>query len=75
MRPVDVKSNLCIDSSKEINDKVGDIVRISKFLQKGMFQIGLKTFIKKVKNTVPWTNVISDLKGEEIVETFPEKEL
>ena len=40
-----------------------------------MFQIGLKTFIKKVENTVPWTNVISDLKGEEIVETFPEKEL
>ena len=31
MRSVDVKSNLCIDSSKEINDKVGDIVRISKY--------------------------------------------
>ena len=26
--------------------------------------------IKKVKNTVPWTYVISDLKGEEIVGTF-----
>ena len=31
MRSVDVKSNLRIDSSKEINDKVGDIVRISKY--------------------------------------------
>ena len=31
MRSVDVKSNLCIDSSKEINDKVGDIVRMSKY--------------------------------------------
>ena len=31
--------------------------------------------IKKVKNTVPWTYVISDLKGEEIVDTFYEKEL
>ena len=30
--------------------------------------------IKKVKNTVPWTYVISDLKGKEIVETFCEKE-
>ena len=30
--------------------------------------------IKKVKNTVPWTYVISDLKGEEIVETFYENE-
>ena len=31
--------------------------------------------IKKVKNTVPWTYVISDLKGEEIAETFYENEL
>ena len=31
--------------------------------------------IKKVKNIVPWTYVISDLNGEEIVETFSEKEL
>ena len=29
--------------------------------------------IKKVKNTVPWTYVINDLKGEE--STFYEKEL
>ena len=42
-----------------------------------MFQVGLKNFfvIKNVKNTVPWTYVISDLKGEEIVRTFYEKEL
>ena len=36
MKPVDVKSNTYIDSSKEINDKdpkfkIGDIVRISKY--------------------------------------------
>ena len=31
--------------------------------------------IKKVKNTVPLTYVISDLKGEEIVGKFLEKEL
>ena len=30
--------------------------------------------IKKVKNTVPWTYAISDLKGEEIVGTFYKKE-
>ena len=29
----------------------------------------------KVKNTVAWTYIISDLNGEEIVETFNEKEL
>ena len=31
--------------------------------------------IKRIKNTVLWTYVISDLKVEEIVETFYEKEL
>ena len=31
--------------------------------------------IKKVKNTIPWTYVINDLNGEEIIETFYEKEL
>ena len=31
--------------------------------------------IKKVKNTVPWTCVIDDLNGEEIIGTFYEKEL
>ena len=31
--------------------------------------------IKKVKNTVPWICVISDLKGEKIGGTFYEKEL
>ena len=31
--------------------------------------------IKKVKNTVQWQHVISDLNGEEIVRTFYEKEL
>ena len=31
--------------------------------------------IKKVKNTVPWQYVISDLKGKEIVGTFYGKEL
>ena len=31
--------------------------------------------IKKVKNTVQWTNVINDLNGDEIIGTFYEKEL
>ena len=31
--------------------------------------------IKKIKNTVPWTYVINDLDGEEIIRTFYEKEL
>ena len=46
IKPVDVKSNTYIDSSKEINDKdpkfkVGDIVRISKY--KNIFAKGYAT--------------------------------
>ena len=85
MKPVDVKTSTYIDSSKETNYqdpkfKNGDIVRISKY--KNIFEKGYvpnwseEVFvIKKVKNTFPWTYVISDLKGEEIVGTFYEKEL
>ena len=31
--------------------------------------------IKEVENTIPWTDVISDLNGEKIVGTFYEKKL
>ena len=31
--------------------------------------------IEKVKNTVPWTCVINDLNGEEIIGIFYEKQL
>ena len=60
--------------------KIGDIVRISKY--KNTFAKGYALnwskevfVIKKVKTTVPWAYVISDLKGEEIVGMFYEKEL
>ena len=80
MKPDDLKSNTYIDYSKEVNIKdpkfkVGDKVRISKY--KNIFAKGYNPnwskevfVIKKVKSTVPWTYVISDLKGEEIVELF-----
>ena len=85
MKPVDVKDNTYIDFKKEVNDKdpkfkVGDHVRISKY--KNIFTKGYTPnwseevfVIKKVKNTVPWTYVINDLNGEEIIGTFYEKEL
>ena len=84
MKPVDVKSNIYIDASKEINNKnckfkIGDIVRISKdknVFAKGSTPNQLKvSVIKKVKNPVPWTYVINDLNKEEIIGTFYEKEL
>ena len=85
MKPVDFKDNTCIDFKKEVNDKgpkfkVGDHVRISKYNN-----IFAKAYtpnwseevfvVSKTKNTVPWTYVINDLNGEEIIGTFYEKEL
>ena len=50
---------------------------IKIFLLKDMLLIGVQKFLslKKIKNTVPWTYVISDLNGEEIIDSFYEKEL
>ena len=80
MKPIDVKDNTYINTDKETNDKdpkfkVGDRARISK--AKGYTpNLSEEIFvIKKVKNTVPWTYVINDLNGEEIMGTFYEKEL
>ena len=85
MKPIDVKDNRYINFKKEINNKdpkfkVGDHVRISKY--KNIFAKGYMPnwseeifIIKKIKNTVPWTYVINDLNGGEIIGTFYEKEL
>ena len=85
MKPIDVKDNTYINIDKEVNDKdpkfkVGDHVRISKY--KNIFAKGYTPnwseeifVIKRIKNTVPWTYVINDLNGEEIIGTFYEKEL
>ena len=84
MKPVDVKSNTYINSNEEINFKhpkfkIVDIT-ISKY--KNIFAKGYVSnwseevfIIKKVKNTVLWAYVISELKGEEILEKFYEKKL
>ena len=37
--------------------------------------VGRKFVISKFKNTVPWTYLISDLNGEEVVGMFYEEEL
>ena len=85
MKPVGVKENTYINFKNEVNDgdpkfEVGDHVRIPKY--KNIFAKGYTPnwsedvfVIKKVKNTIPWTYVINDLNGEEIIGTFYEKEL
>ena len=83
MKPINVKDNTYIDFGQEVNDndpkfKVGDHVRISNYKN-----ISAKCYtpnwseeafvIKEIKNTVPWTYVINDVNGEEIIGTFYEK--
>ena len=82
---VDVKPSTYIDFDKENTKKdpkfkVSDHVRISKYkkkIVKGFIQNWSEEVfvIKKVKSTVSWTYVISNLKGEEVVWTFYGKEL
>ena len=67
-------------SDKDPKFKVGDHVRISKykstFAKRYMPNWSEEIFIiKKIRNTVPWTYVINDLNGEEIIGTFYENEL
>ena len=85
MKPLDIKDNTYINFEKEVNNKdpkfkICGFVRISKY--KNIFAKGYMSnwseevfIISKIKNTVPWTYVINDLNGEEIIGTFYEKEL
>ena len=85
IKPIDIKNNTCIDSNQEINDedpklKLGDHKRISKY--RNIFAKGYTLnwseevfLIKEVKNAIPWSYVINDLKGKEIIGTFYEKVL
>ena len=85
MKPADVNPSMYIYFNKENNKgcpkfKVSNHVRISKY--KNIFARGYGPnwseevlVIKKVNNIVPWTYVISDLNGENIVRTFYQKNL
>ena len=85
MKPVEVGYNSFAEYNEESNEKdpkfkVGYHVQMSKF--KNVFAKGYTPnwseeifIVKNIKNTVPWTYVISDLNGEEIVGNFNEKEL
>ena len=67
-------------NDKDPKFKVSGHVRVSKF--KNIFAKGYTPswseevfVIKKVKDTVPWSYVINDLNGDEIIGTFYEKKL
>ena len=81
MKPIDFTSDSYAEYNKDCNvTKVGDRVRISKYkniFAKGCTQhLSEEVFVvKKIKNTVPWAYMISDLNGEPVAGSFYEKEL
>ena len=84
-KPTDVAKDSYAEYNENFNKKdpkfkVGDHVRISKY--KNIFAKGYAAnwseevfVVSKIKDTVPWTYVASDLNGEEITGSFSEKEL
>ena len=85
LKSIDIKPDFYAEYNVDSNEKepkfqVDDRVRISKY--KNIFAKGYTPnwseevfVISKIKNTVPWTYIISDLNGEEITGSFYEKEL
>ena len=80
MKPIDAKSDFFAEYNEESNEKdpkfkVVNHVRISKYKNIVANWSEEIFVVKKIKYPVPWTYVISDLNGEEIVGSFYEKEL
>ena len=85
MKPIDVTNNSYVEYNEDSNKKdpkfkVNDHVRICKykniFAKEYVPNWSEEFFIvNEIKNTVPWTYTISDLKGEKVIGTFYEKEL
>ena len=85
MKPVDFTDASYAECNEDFNIKdpklkVSDHVRISKY--KTIFAKGYPPnwsqeffVVRKIKNTVPWTYVVSDLNGEQTTGSFYEKEL
>ena len=85
IKPKDVKYDFVFQYNEESNKKdpkfkVGDHVRILKY--KNIFSKGYTPnwseeifVVNRVQNTVPWTYLINDSKGEEIKGSLYKKEL
>ena len=85
IKPINVTNDPYVEYNEHFNKKgpkfkVNDHIRISKY--KNIFAKGHvpnwseEVFIvNEIKNTVPWTDTITDLNGEKVIRTFYEKEL
>ena len=84
VEPIDVTNDSYAEYNENSNKKdpkfkIGDRARISKY--KNIFAKGYAPnwseevfVVSKIKNTVPWTCVVSDLNGEKTIGSFYEKE-
>ena len=85
MKPIEVTDDSILNTMKILIIKtlilklvtMLEFQNIKTFLLKNVPQIGqMKVFFtSKIKKTVPWTYIFSDLNGEEITGSFYEKEL
>ena len=85
MKPIDVTDDSYVEYKEDFHKKDpkfkdGDHVRISKY--KNIFAKGYALnwseevfVVNKIKNTAPWTYVVSDLNGEEIIGSVYKKGL
>ena len=85
MKPIDVTGDSYAEYNEDFNKKdpkfkVGDHVKISKY--KNIFAKGYAPnwteevlVVSVIKNTVPWTYIVSDMNGEETTGSLYEKEL
>ena len=85
MKPIDVKSDSYAKYNEDSNNKdprfkVGDRVKTSKykniFPKKYTPNWSEEVFVlSKIKNTVPWTYVLSNLNGQDIAGSFYKKRI
>ena len=85
MKPIDTTSDSYAEYNEDSNEKdpkfkVGDHVRILKYKNifvKGYTQNWIEELfvVSKIKDILPWTYVISHLKGGKIAGSFYQKEL
>ena len=85
MKPIDVTGGSYAEYNENFNRKdpkfkIGDHVRILKYKDIFVKRYALNWseevyVVSKIKNTAPWTYVVSDLSGEKIPVSFYKKEL
>ena len=71
MKPIDVTSNSYAEYNEDSNEtdpklKIGCCIRILRYENIFTKRYTQNCTVSKIKNTVPWTYVISDLNGKPI---------